>query len=99
MPWLAPGASRREFVALTFFNAGLRIYDISNPTDPKEVASFVPARDGEIENFNSWRRGTSESVFVEWDRNLIWLTTHEGLYCLSCPFLGKPVLEPRKITK
>jgi hypothetical protein len=95
--WLAPGLMRPDFVALTYFVAGLRIYDISDPTDPKEVAWFVPARDGEIENFNSWFRGTSENVFVEWDRNLIWLSTHEGLYCMSTPFLGKPILEPRKI--
>jgi len=97
--WLAPGVMRPDFVAVTYFNAGLRIYDISNPTEPKEVAYFVPARDGEINDFASWRRGTSENVFVEWDRNLIWLTTHEGVYCLSTPFLGKPVLEPRKITR
>jgi hypothetical protein len=38
-------------------------------------------------------------VFVEWDRNLIWLGTRTGTYCLSSPALGKPVLEPRKIEK
>jgi hypothetical protein len=26
----------------TFFNGGLRAYDISNPYQPKEVAAFVP---------------------------------------------------------
>ena len=26
----------------TFFNGGLRAYDISNPYQPKEVATFVP---------------------------------------------------------
>ncbi len=97
--WVAPGAARPTFVALTYFNAGLRIYDISNPTDPIEVAYFVPPRDGDMNDFLSWRRGTTEGVFVEWDRNLIWLTTHEGLYCLSTPALGKPVLEPMKVTK
>ena len=90
---------RPDVMALTFFTAGLRIYDLSNPAEPREVAYFVPPRGGEIENFTSWNRGTSENVFIEWDRNLIWLSTHEGVYCLSCPFLGKPVLEPRRITR
>jgi hypothetical protein len=41
----------------------------------------------------------SENVFIEWDRNLIWLSTHEGIYCVSSPALGTPVLEPRKISE
>jgi hypothetical protein len=63
------------------------------------VAYFVPPRDGEIADFMSWRRGTTEGVFVEWDRNLIWVTTHEGLYCMSTPLLGKPVLKPMKVER
>jgi len=98
--WLAPGEMRPDFVALSYFNAGLRIYDISDPTNPKEVAWFVPGREGEeISKFDSYFRGTGENVFVEWDRNLIWLSTHEGLYCMSTPFLGKPILEPRRVEK
>jgi hypothetical protein len=97
--WLAPGVMRPEFVAMTYFNAGIRIYDISNPTEPREVAYFVPPIEGEMDQWETWRRGTSEFVFVEWDRNLIWMTTHEGLYCLSTPSLGKPVLQPRKVEK
>ena len=97
--WLAPGMSRPTFIAITWFNAGVRIFDLSNPTAPKEVAWFVPPRDGDINNYESWWRGTTENVFVEWDRNLIWIGTHEGTYCLSTPALGKPILEARKIEK
>jgi len=97
--WLAPGAPHPEIIAIAWFNAGIRVFDMSNPTAPKEVAWFVPPRDGDINNYASWWRGTSENVFVEWDRNLIWLGTHEGTYCLSSPALGKPVLEPRRIEK
>ena len=96
---IQPGTPRPNFMAMTWFNAGVRIFDISNPAAPKEVAWFVPPRDGEMNDFNSWWRGTTENVFVEWDRNLIWIGTHEGSYCLSCPFLGKPVTEPTKIAK
>ena len=97
--WLQPGAAKPNIVAMTWFNAGVRIFDISDPTAPKEVAWFVPPRDGEIDKYISWWRGTTENVFVEWDRNLIWIGTHEGTYCLSCPALGKPVLEPTKVQK
>ncbi|PYR24309.1 MAG: hypothetical protein DMF92_22920 [Acidobacteria bacterium] len=97
--WLAPGAAHPEIMAITWFNAGIRVFDLSNPLAPKEVAWFVPPRDGEIDKYESWWRGTSEDVFVEWDRNLIWLGTHEGSYCLSTPALGKPVLEPRKVQR
>jgi hypothetical protein len=31
-----------QIVLGTFFNGGLRAYDISNPYQPKEVATFVP---------------------------------------------------------
>src|SRR6266436_6575931 len=94
-----PGSSKPNFVAMSWFNAGVRIFDISDPTHPKEVAWFVPPRDGDLDKYETWWRGTTENVFVEWDRNLIWIGTHEGTYCLSTPALGKPVLEPRKIEK
>jgi hypothetical protein len=94
-----PGAPKPNFVAMSWFNAGIRIFDISDPTQPKEVAWFVPSRDGDINKYETWWRGTTENVVVEWDRNLIWIGTHEGTYCLSSPSLGKPALEPRKIEK
>jgi hypothetical protein len=97
--WLAPGVSRPEIIAITWFNAGIRVFDLSNPTAPKEVGYFVPPHEGEIDNYESWWRGSTENVFVEWDRNLIWIGTHAATYCLSCPALGKPVLEPRKVER
>ncbi|MEQ1946212.1 MAG: hypothetical protein ABL995_03435 [Bryobacteraceae bacterium] len=97
--WLAPGGSRSNLIAMSWFNAGVRLFDISNPTAPKEVAWFVPPTSGQINDYESWWRGTTENVFVEWDRNLIWIGTHEGSYCLTCPALGRPVLEPKKVEK
>ncbi len=95
--WLAPGTSNPAIIAISWFNAGVRVFDISDPTAPKEVAWFVPPHNGEMDNYASWWRGSTENVFVEFDRNLIWIGTHGGSYCLSCPALGKPVTEPTKI--
>jgi hypothetical protein len=95
--WLAPGTSNPAIVVIAWFNAGVRVFDISDPTAPKEVAWFVPPRDGDINKYETWWRGTTENVFVEFDRNLIWIGTHEGTYCLSCPALGRAVTEPTKV--
>ncbi|MGE0451112.1 MAG: LVIVD repeat-containing protein [Vicinamibacterales bacterium] len=97
-PLIAPGQPRADFVALTYFSAGLRIYDIRNPAEPKEVAYWVPPANGDMNQWETWRRRDT-SVFVEWDRNIIWVGSNGGLYALSCPFLGKPVLEPKKVER
>jgi hypothetical protein len=98
----APGIRPYNFVAICYFLAGLRIYDITDPTDPKEVAYFDPghAENADLNNWDTWFLGGGVSqVFVEYDRNLMWASVNSGLYCLSTPFLGKPVLEPRKVTQ
>jgi len=95
--WIAPGKAKPNIVALSYLNAGVRLYDISDPTEPVEVAYFVPPRNGEMEDYMSWRRGTTEAVFIEWDRRLIWISTHSGLYCLSAKCVGEPNLEPMAV--
>jgi hypothetical protein len=39
---LADVEKQADLIYLTYFNAGLRIYDIKNPRAPKEVGSFMP---------------------------------------------------------
>jgi hypothetical protein len=40
----------------------------------------------------NWRFGNpTNAVFVEWDRNLIYLFTNHGFYILSSSLLGDPV--------
>lgn len=98
--WVAPGKAKPNLMITAYMNAGVRVFDISDPTEPKEVAYFVGTRaPGDINKWDTWRRSGCEFVFVEWDRNLIWAGTHEGVYCLSCPALGKPVLEPRRVER
>jgi len=95
--WIAPGTARPEIIVLACFNAGVQVWDISDPTSPKQVAYFIPPHIGKIENYESWRRSESENAYVEWDRKIIWLGGPAGTYGLSCPALGAPSTGPQKI--
>jgi hypothetical protein len=38
-----PGSfSSDEIIFVTYFNAGLRVYDIKNPETPEEIAYYIP---------------------------------------------------------
>ena len=83
----APGTHRIDLMGYSWFEGGFRLYDVSNSFRPEEVAWIVP-RQGD-------RRGT-ESSFIEWDRNIIHVFTDTGLYIVSTPALGEPILGPLK---
>ena len=74
-----PGTRRDDVIFLAYFNAGLRIYDISNPFRPSEVGYFIPP------NPRRTLRGT-EDVFIEWDRGIVHVITDDGLYILESDF-------------
>jgi hypothetical protein len=61
-------------VFVTYFNAGLRVYDVSDPERPHEVASWVPDQDAPQTN----------DLFVE-AGGRVWVTDRfvGGLYCLE----------------
>jgi hypothetical protein len=96
---IQPGRANPNLVATTHFNAGVRLTDISDPTRPRELAWYLPPRGGEMEDYESWRRGDTETVFIEWDRNLMWVGTHAGTYCLTSPALGRPTFEPKVVER
>ena len=48
-----------------------------------------------IQESQGIRRGT-EGALIEWDRKIIHVFTDTGLYILSTPALGEPVLGPLK---
>ena len=93
----APGKADPDFTCYTFFNAGLQCYDISDPQHPFISSYFIPPQGGSLDDPGSYTRNT-DNVFVEWDRKLIWAATDTGLYLLTSPELGDPVLEPMIIT-
>ena len=73
-----------DLVYLTYFNAGLRIYDISSPTNPREVGWFVPPDPRE-------RRGPlprgalavqSEDVLVDIRGNIFVSHKNQGIWVL-----------------
>ena len=86
-----PGHSRKGILPYNFYNAGLQVFDISDPKKPTINAYFVPPF--APEKVADYAMGNlSHSVYVEYDRNLFWLFTNHGFYVLSSPILGKPNL-------
>lgn len=94
----APGRPHPDFTAYAFFNAGLQMFDIKDPAQPQNVGYFIPPQPGSLDNYLSYPRDT-DAVFVEWDRKLMWVGTGTGLYLVSSPALGKPVLQPMPVTE
>ncbi|WP_018693747.1 LVIVD repeat-containing protein [Algicola sagamiensis] len=84
-----PGVSRFGVLPYNFYNAGLQVFDVSNPTQPVISAYFVPPfRPDKVVDYAMGN--LSHAVYVEYDRNLFWLFTNHGIYLLSSPVLGTP---------
>ena len=94
----APGRPHPDFTWHTYFNGGLQGFDVSDPEAPRIRSWFVPAQAGDVDAPESHER-SADNVFVEWDRKLIWLGTNNGLYLLSSPDLGEPVVEPLRVSE
>jgi hypothetical protein len=76
-----PGAWKSEDIVLgTFFNAGVRAYDITDPYAPREVAAYIPPAP------NGAPAGTAQinDVFVD-DRGVVFAVDRHagGLYALE----------------
>ncbi len=97
-PLISPGTVDRPFFPITFFTGGLQCYDITDPRNPRINAYFVPPQAGDLDDYASYHRPV-QNVYVEWDRRLIWTGTDTGLYALSSPHLGDPILEPMRVSE
>jgi hypothetical protein len=86
--WHQPGTPSDKYLVYAFYNAGAQIFDVSNPAKPKIAGYFVPPTvDPKVnQHFGDQTHG----VFIEWDRNLIWVFTNHGGYAISSPLLGAP---------
>ena len=84
-----PGTPRDGILPFAFYNAGVQIFDVNDPSSPEVIAYFVPKFD--TENVVEWARGNlAHGIYVEYDRNILWLFTNHGMYALTSPVLGAP---------
>jgi hypothetical protein len=85
-----PGTPSPRYLPYAFYNAGLQMFDVADPLHPKVAAYFVPKMVDPKINLNF--EDPVHGVYIEWDRNLIWIMSNHGIYVVSSPLLGKPVL-------
>lgn len=79
-----------EFLVMTYFNAGVRIFDISNPVVPKEAGYYVPEPPKQRLGGNRPRRELGmqlEDVVVDSRGYLYCTDPNYGLFILSSPLL------------
>jgi len=80
---------RDDIAYLTYFNAGLRVYDIRDPRQPKEIAYFVPADP-------KTRNGLKPSQLVAQSEDVI--VDRRGFIYLSDKNHGIHILRLQKIS-
>ena len=85
-------------VSCCYFHAGLRIYDLSDPFVPREIAYYIPpnptqwlhGEPSDPTQFNLHARppgpmiATTEDIIVDSRGNIFMDTYHDGLYVLRC---------------
>ena len=64
-----------------FYNAGVQIFDVNDPEKAESVAYFVPRFSEDVVEYA--RGNLAHGIYVEYDRNIIWLFTNHGFYALS----------------
>jgi hypothetical protein len=83
-PWLEDNPNR---VYDCYFHAGLRVYDVSDPFRPREIAYFIPPNPEELcfeLQMANKPLGTTEDLVVD-DRGYIYVNAmHDGIYILRC---------------
>ena len=94
----APGRRHATFIGYAAFNAGFQFMNFTDPTKPAMDGYFIPPSGGALDRPGSYHR-KGDSIFVEWDRKLIWLGSDSGFYLASHPSLGAPDFAPRPVTE
>ncbi|WP_411340517.1 hypothetical protein V6U71_00660 [Sphingopyxis sp. J-6] len=87
-----PERGRQGLAIYAFYNAGIQIFDVKDPAKPAIAGYFVP-RFPTTKELPDYTFGNSTfAVYTEYDRNIIWAFSVNGVYALSSPLLGKPNL-------
>ncbi|MFF5247774.1 LVIVD repeat-containing protein [Streptosporangium sp. NPDC000095] len=84
-----PGTADPNLTLYSFGNAGVQMFDLTDVRRPALAGYFVPKMTDELGDPRSYLVPT-ESIFVEWDRRLVWAFTNSGMYLLTSPLLGEP---------
>ncbi|KQV80858.1 hypothetical protein ASD15_13225 [Massilia sp. Root351] len=102
---IQPGTPSPRYMPYSYYNAGLQIFDVKDPLKPVIAGYFVPkmvdagkkTTDGQTLSIRALPNPV-HSIFVEWDRNLVWVFSNHGIYTVSTELLGKPVfgMPPKK---
>lgn len=88
-----PGGGHDGVVPYAFYTAGLQIFDVTDPTKPT-IGVFRAALPDDGRNAGLDLQQLNFAIFTEYDRNIIWLFSANGVYALSTPMLGEPVMGP-----
>lgn len=91
-PELQPGTPDPRFVIYSYYNAGMQMFDVSDPQNPKIAGYFVPRMVDPKMPISLQYNDTTRGIYIEWDRKLVWLFTNTGIYVVSSPLLGEPNL-------
>lgn len=83
-----PGHSRDGLVIYAYYTAGVQLFDVTEPAAPKIAGYFAPRFPTTNELPEYTFENTTFAVFTEYDRNVIWAFTTNGVYALSSPLLG-----------
>lgn len=86
-----PGRWQQGVVAYAFYNAGVQLFDVSDPANATIAGYYVPRFPTEDEIPGYVRGNLTYGIYVEYDRNIIWMFTNYAIYALTSPVLGDPV--------
>ena len=86
-----PGRWQQGIVAYAFYNAGVQLFDVKDPTAPEIAGYYVPRFPTSDEVPGYVFGNTTYGIYVEYDRNILWAFTNHGIYALTSPLLGEPV--------
>lgn len=87
-----PERGRSGLAIYAFYNAGIQIFDVQDPAKPTIAGYFVPRFPTEKEVPGYTFGNSTFAVYTEYDRNIIWAFSVNGVYALSSPLLGEPKL-------
>ena len=90
------GTPHGGIIPYAFYSGGLQIFDVSDPEKPTVGAYFVPPMGLKDDDDLA---APVHGIFVEWDRNIIWLFANHGIYAVSTSYLGEVKTGPARLTR